>query len=180
MRVDGPLLLVGCGKMGHALLTGWLEQGLAADDVFVIEPFDQAREALAAKGIACAGELGFLDPEFRPAVVVFAIKPQQMDKAVPAYRRFAGSGTVFLSIAAGTTIGFFEGRLGREAAIVRSMPNTPAAIGRGISVLCANGRVSEAQRTACGALMEAAGEVAWVDEEALLDPVTAVSGSGPA
>jgi pyrroline-5-carboxylate reductase len=88
-----------------------------------------------------------------------------MPDAVPFYRRLARPGTVFLSIAAGTTIGFFEGQLGREAAIVRSMPNTPAAIGRGISVLCANGAV---------------GEVAWVEEEALLDPVTAVSGSGPA
>ena len=90
------------------------------------------------------------------------------------------AGTVFLSIAAGKTIGFFEGHLGREAAIVRAMPNTPAAIGRGISVLCANARASQAQRETCGALMQAAGEVAWVEEEALLDPVTAVSGSGPA
>ncbi len=180
MKLSGPLLLVGCGKMGHALLTGWLEEGLAAGEVFVVEPFDQAREALAAKGVPCVGELGLLDPGFQPAVVVFAIKPQQMEKAVPAYRRFTGPGTVFLSIAAGTTIGFFEARLGRKSAIVRSMPNTPAAIGRGISVLCANGRASEAQRAVCGALMEAAGEVAWVDDEALLDPITAVSGSGPA
>ena len=180
MNLGGPLLLVGCGKMGGALLSGWLEQGLAAGEVFVIEPFAGAREALAAKGVACVGELGELGPAVAPAVVVFAIKPQQMDAAVPAYRRFAGPGTVFLSIAAGKTIGFFEGHLGQAAAVVRAMPNTPAAIGRGISVLCANGRVSPAQRAACGGLMEAAGEVAWVEVEALLDPVTAVSGSGPA
>ncbi len=180
MRLDGPLLLVGCGKMGGALLSGWLEQGLTAAETFVIEPFAGAREALAAKGVAGMSQLDELDVALAPLVVVFAIKPQQMDAALPAYRRLARPDTVFLSIAAGKTIGFFEGHLGQEAAIVRAMPNTPAAIGRGISVLCPNGRVSPAQRETCGGLMQAAGEVAWVEEEALLDPVTAVSGSGPA
>lgn len=180
MRLGGPLVLVGCGKMGGALLSGWLERGLAAAETFVVEPFAAAREAIAVKGVACVGEPGELDPALTPAVVVFAIKPQQMAAALPAYRRFVRPGTVFLSIAAGKTIGFFEGHLGREAAIVRAMPNTPAAIGRGISVLCANARASQGQRETCRALMQAAGEVAWVEEEALLDPVTAVSGSGPA
>jgi pyrroline-5-carboxylate reductase len=180
MRLGGPLLLVGCGKMGGALLSGWLGQGLAEAETFVVEPFAEAREAIAVKGVTCVGDLGELDPALAPAVVVFAIKPQQMVAALPAYRRFVRPGTVFLSIAAGKTIGFFEGHLGREAAIVRAMPNTPAAIGRGISVLCPNARASRSQRQTCGRLMQAAGEVAWVDEEALLDPVTAVSGSGPA
>lgn len=180
MRLGGPLLLVGCGKMGGALLSGWREQGLAAAETVVVEPFAEARAAVAAQGVTCVGDLGELDPAPAPAVVVFAIKPQQMAAALPAYRRFVRRETVFLSIAAGKTIGFFEGHLGREAAIVRAMPNTPAAIGRGISVLCANARASRAQRETCGQLMQAAGEVAWVDEEALLDPVTAVSGSGPA
>lgn len=184
MRLDGPLLLVGCGKMGGALLSGWLERGLSADRTFVVEPVAGAREAIsasgAARGVVVASALGELDAALAPAVVVFAIKPQQLADAVPDYRRFVRPGTVFLSIAAGKTVAFFERLLGAEAAIVRAMPNTPAAIGRGISVLCANARVSPAQRAACGELMEAAGEVAWVEDEALLDPVTAVSGSGPA
>ncbi len=180
MALDGPVLLVGCGKMGGALLTGWLERGLSAEAAIVVEPFEAAHEAHAAKGVACHGELGEVDPALAPAVVVFAVKPQQMAETLPAYRRFAGPGTVFLSIAAGRTLGFLERHLGDEAAIVRAMPNTPAAIGRGISVLCANARVGPAQRETCGELMAAAGEVAWVEDEALMDPVTAVSGSGPA
>ncbi len=180
MRLGGHLLLVGCGKMGGALLNGWFEEGLSVGEIFVVEPFAETREALAAKGVTSVSHLDELDAALSPAVVVLAVKPQHMPDAVPFYRRLARPGTVFLSIAAGTTIGFFEGQLGREAAIVRSMPNTPAAIGRGISVLCANGRVSADQRETCEFLMRAVGEVAWVEEEALLDPVTAVSGSGPA
>ena len=180
MTLDSLLLLVGCGKMGGALLAGWRAQGLAPERAVVIEPAEAAAAALAAEGHSVVGGVDELDPGFRPAVVVFAIKPQQMDVAVPQYRPLAKPGTVFLSIAAGKTIGFFESCLGEEAAVVRAMPNTPAAIGRGISVLCANVQANPAQREACGHLMEAAGEVAWVEDEALLDPVTAVSGSGPA
>jgi pyrroline-5-carboxylate reductase len=180
MRLDGPLLLVGCGKMGGALLAGWLERGLSLAETVVVEPFEDAHGPLSAKGVACHVHLDALDAGFAPAVVVFAIKPQQMAAALPDYRRFVRPGTVFMSIAAGRSLGFFENHLGGEAAVVRAMPNTPAAIGRGISVLCANARVSPAQRTACDELMAAAGEVAWVDDESLLDPVTAVSGSGPA
>ena len=180
MHLDGPLLLVGCGKMGGALLAGWLEQGLAAVQVSIVEPFAEARAAFAAKGVTCVSHVDELDAALAPAVVVLAVKPQHMPDALPLYRHLARPGTVFLSIAAGTTIGFFENQLGQEAAIVRAMPNTPSAIGRGISVLCANGRVSAAQRETCEFLMDAVGEVAWIEEEALMDPVTAVSGSGPA
>ena len=103
-----------------------------------------------------------------------------MDAVVPLYVRYAGAGPVFLSIAAGKTIALFERHLGPAAAIVRAMPNTPAAVGRGITVCCANARVSAPQRSLCRELLEAVGEVAWVEDEALLDPVTGVSGSGPA
>jgi pyrroline-5-carboxylate reductase len=103
-----------------------------------------------------------------------------MDEALPAYRRFARPETLFLSIAAGKTIGYFERQLGGEAAIVRAMPNTPAAVGRGITVACANPRVAPAQRALADRLLAAVGEVAWVENETLLDPVTAVSGGGPA
>jgi pyrroline-5-carboxylate reductase len=180
MRLDGPLLLVGCGKMGGALFAGWLERGLDAASVTVVEPVAAAAESAAARGARVIGEAAGLAPDFAPAVVLFAIKPQQMMAALPAYRALARPGTVFLSIAAGTTIGVFAGHLGPEAAIVRAMPNTPAAVGRGMSVLCANEAASEAQRALCGDLMAAVGTVAWVEDEGLLDPVTAVSGSGPA
>jgi pyrroline-5-carboxylate reductase len=180
MAIDGPLLLVGCGKMGGALLSGWLERGLSADRVVVIEPYAPAAEAIAAKGVCTAREVGEVESGFQPAVVVIAIKPQQIDATLGDYRRFVAATTVFLSIAAGKTIGSFQSHLGSQAAVVRAMPNTPAAVGRGMSVLCASPQVTAEQKTLCGELLSAVSEVAWIDDEALLDPVTAVSGSGPA
>jgi pyrroline-5-carboxylate reductase len=118
--------------------------------------------------------------DFRPAVVVFAVKPQSMDEVVGHYARFKAPETLFLSIAAGTRIAYFEAALGADAAIVRVMPNTPAAIGRAMSVLTANANVSEAQRGLAERLLAAAGATAWLEEEGLMDAVTAVSGSGPA
>jgi pyrroline-5-carboxylate reductase len=172
------LLLVGCGKMGSALLEGWLASGVPAADIVVVEP--AAGGALADPSPRFVADPDAIARDFAPTVVIFAIKPQMMDEAAPHYARYAGAGTVFLSIAAGKTIGGFEAALGEGAAIVRAMPNTPAAIGRGVSVACPNAQVSEGQRALCGELLSAVGEVAWVEDEALLDPVTAVSGSGPA
>ncbi len=184
MNIGGPLLLVGCGKMGGALLDGWLAQGLAAGSVTLVEPQAALSARFTAQGVGAVAAAGALGPDLAPAVVVLAIKPQQIDAALPGYARFVRPGTVFLSIAAGKTIGNFEAVLGAGAAagaaIVRAMPNTPAAVGRGMTVLCANGHVGAAQREVCGALLAAVGETAWVDDEALLDPVTAVSGGGPA
>ena len=178
---DTALLLVGCGKMGAAMLAGWLAEGLMPQRVAIVEPALAAGAvALPHKDLIAAAEPEALPPDFRPDVVVLAVKPQIMARAAPDYRRFAGPGTVFLSIAAGQTLAGLAAHLGAEAAIVRTRPNPPAAIGRGISVLCANARVGPAQRETCGELMAAAGEVAWVEDEALMDPVTAVSGSGPA
>ncbi len=173
------IVLIGCGKMGGALLAGWLERGMAPDQVVVVEPFGAA-DIAARHGVTVLDDAARLDAGLAPSVVVFAVKPQAMDDVAPAYRRFAGPGTVFLSIAAGRTIASFERLLGRHAAIVRTMPNTPASVGRGITVACANPNVSDTQRGRCQELLEAVGEVAWVDDEALLDAVTAVSGSGPA
>jgi pyrroline-5-carboxylate reductase len=180
MDIGGSLLLVGCGKMGGALLDGWLAQGLAPGSVTLVEPQAALSARFTAQGVGAVAEADVLPADLAPAVVVLAIKPQHIGAALPGYARLARPGTVFLSIAAGKTIGNFEAVLGAEAAIVRAMPNTPAAVGRGMTVLCANGRVSAAQREACGALLAAVGETAWVDDEALLDPVTAVSGGGPA
>ena len=174
------MLLVGCGKMGGALLSGWFEQGVDPGQVTVVEPSKDAAAAIGEKGVRCVAAAGAIDADFAPAMVLLAVKPQQMDAALADLRRFAGPGTVFLSIAAGKALGYFEGVLGSEAAVVRAMPNTPAAVGRGMSVLCANARVAEAQRTLCEGLLAAVGEVAWVEDEGLLDAVTAVSGGGPA
>jgi pyrroline-5-carboxylate reductase len=162
------------------LLDGWLAQGIAPASVSLVEPQAALSDRFAAQGVGAVVEAGALPADLVPAVVVLAIKPQQMEAALPGYTRFVRPGTVFLSIAAGKTIGNFEAVLGTEAAIVRSMPNTPASVGRGMTVLCANGQVSKAQREVCGALLAAVGETAWVEDEAMLDPVTAVSGGGPA
>src|SRR5690606_29733223 len=176
----GALLLVGCGKMGTALLHGWLAGGQPPSDIAIVEPGPRP-EAFASIDLgAWVDNVTWLPTDFQPDVVVFAVKPQAMPGVLPGYRRFVAPATVFLSIAAGRTIAFIESALGATAAVVRSMPNTPAAIGCGITVACANARVTAAQRALCDALLRAVGEVAWVEDEGLLDPVTAVSGSGPA
>lgn len=173
------LVLVGCGKMGGALLSGWLARGTPRESVVVVEPAGTA-EIARRFSVSAVATADALPQSAAPEVVVFAVKPQGMDGVVPAYRRFATPATVFLSIAAGRPIRFFESLLGDRAAVVRSMPNTPAAVGRGISVGCPNPSVTASQRARCDALLQAVGEVAWVEDESLLDPVTAVSGSGPA
>ncbi len=175
------LLLVGCGKMGTALLHGWLAEGFAPDRICVVEPA-LARDMLDLPhgDIVAVAEPAALDRDFRADVVILAVKPQVMADAAPAYRTHAAAGAAFLSIAAGQTLERLAGHLGDDAAIVRTMPNTPAAIGRGITICCANALVDERHRELCGRLMSAVGEVGWVDDEALLDAVTGVSGSGPA
>jgi pyrroline-5-carboxylate reductase len=173
------VLLVGCGKMGGALLTGWLERGVAPGFA-VVEPGPGAVPFARRPEVRLFQDAVALDLDLRPSVVVFAVKPQVMGDVVHHYRRFVTPETVFLSIAAGKTLTFLGRHLGDAAAIVRAMPNTPAAIGRGISVACPNPHAGAVQIALCDHLLAAAGEVAWVDDEALLDAVTAVSGSGPA
>jgi pyrroline-5-carboxylate reductase len=174
------LLLVGCGKMGGAMLRGWIARGLAPENGLVIEPNPAALEDLIGKGVRVASGAEGIPSDFQPDVVVLAVKPQMMEGAIGGYARFARPETLFLSIAAGKTIAYFQGHLGAAAAIVRAMPNTPAAIGRGISVAVASRQVSPAQRGLADTLLAACGEVAWVEEEGLIDPVTALSGGGPA
>lgn len=169
------ILLVGCGKMGGALLAGWKKRRIA-QSIAVIEP---APVKLPA-GIKRHATADTLPKSLTPSVIVFAVKPQTLPETLPAYRRFADGETAFLSIAAGKTLRFFARHLGDAAPVVRAMPNTPAAIGRGIAVACANAHVTTAQRVLADKLLSAVGEVAWVADEGLLDPVTAVSGSGPA
>lgn len=174
------LLLVGCGKMGGAMLSGWIERGADPGDITVIEPHAEsaaaAREAHGVRVLESPSDL----PGDPPVVIVFAVKPQTLPEMAAAYAPIAGGGAVALSIAAGRPIGFFEAALGAETAVVRSMPNTPAAVGRGIAAACANPNVSHDQRALCQRLLTAIGEVVWVEDESLIDAVTAVSGSGPA
>jgi pyrroline-5-carboxylate reductase len=174
------ILLIGCGKMGAALAQGWLAAGRPARSLVVVEP-DAAALARATlpKAVRALAAPEAIDDAFRPAALVLAVKPQAMDATLPAYRRFAGT-ALFLSIAAGKTIAGFAAALGPEAAVVRAMPNTPAAIGRGISALAANERATPAQRTLAEQLLGAVGETLWLAAEGDMDAVTAVSGSGPA
>lgn len=171
------VLLVGCGKMGSAMLAGWLERGVDPAGIVVVDPGTHARDTFGPKGVTVVDGAAAIDPAYRPDVVVLAVKPQVMADVAPAYARFQGG--VFLSIAAGKPLAFYAGLLG-DVAMVRAMPNTPAAVRAGITVCVANGRVDAARRAACQNLLEAVGEVAWVDDEGLMDAVTAVSGSGPA
>ena len=180
LNIDGKLLLAGAGNMGSAMLAGWLEQGLAPAQIIVQDPAPppRAKELLAKHGIKAQATLASL-PE-APAVIIVAVKPQVMDEVFPPLGKLAGKNTVVVSIAAGRTIAGFEKHLPKGTAVVRTMPNTPAAIGRGITVCVPNAHVTPAQRSACDQLLRAVGEVAWVDDEGLIDAVTAVSGSGPA
>jgi pyrroline-5-carboxylate reductase len=180
LQLHGPLLLAGAGNMGHALLSGWLERGLDPARVLVQEPAPQplVRQALEAKGIVIQARIASL-PE-PPAVLLVAVKPQVMDQVLPQLATLVGPGTVVVSIAAGRQIAGLAAQLPQGTAIVRAMPNTPASVGRGISVLVGNVHVTAVQRDACDRLLRAVGEAAWVDDEAQIDAVTAVSGSGPA
>jgi pyrroline-5-carboxylate reductase len=175
----GPLLLVGAGKMGGALLAGWLRQGLDPASVFVKDPAPPPEVAalIARHGIAAEVAPPLPAP---PSVIVLAVKPQLMDEVLPQLRPLIGDDTVVLSIAAGRTLQSLVRHLPQGAAIVRAMPNMPAAIGQGITVACANAAVTPDQARACDALLEAVGEVVWIVDEVLLDAITAVSGSGPA
>jgi pyrroline-5-carboxylate reductase len=176
MSAIPPILLVGCGRMGSAMLSGWRERGLLPS--VAIDPAPSAA-ALAGPDLAVVAEGAAIPGGFQPAAVVLAVKPQSAAEALPPLARFAG-GAVFLSIMAGRTIGGMRVLLGEAATIVRAMPNTPAAVRQGVTVACPGAGVTGEQRALCHTLLEAIGKVAWVDDEGLLDPVTAVSGSGPA
>ncbi len=164
--------------MGSAMLRGWLARG-AAERFVVVEPAGAPAALSEAAGVSFYRAAEALPADLAPDAVVFAVKPQLVDAVVPAYRRWVRPQTLFVSIAAGTTIAGLARHLG-DAAIVRCMPNTPAAIGRAITVACPNPRVGAGQRLLCDALLAAIGDSAWVEDEALMDAVTAVSGSGPA
>jgi pyrroline-5-carboxylate reductase len=175
-QITGTIVLAGAGKMGGAMLSGWLAQGLDPKRVVVIEPHpsDETR-GFAAKGVKlnpAAKDIGAVD------VLVIAVKPQMFPEVGPQLKALVGSSTLVISIMAGVTISVI-GTFGSKK-VVRAMPNTPAAIGRGITVAVAGASVEKSQRDIADALLRATGSVEWIDDESLIDAVTAVSGSGPA
>jgi pyrroline-5-carboxylate reductase len=176
-ELSGTILLVGAGKMGGALLEGWLALGVGPRQITVNEPDPASEiEALVKQGVRLNPSEDALGDV---AAVVLAVKPQIAPTVVQPLRSLVGPSTVVLSIMAGRTLPFLEAAF-PGAALVRAMPNTPAAIGRGITVAVPNARVSAHQRQIVHALLGAVGEVEWVTDEAVMDAVTALSGSGPA
>lgn len=179
MDIDGTLVLVGAGKMGAALLNGWIADGLAPDKIAIFDP--APLPAIAALAREKHIRLNPAIETITDAVAtVLAIKPQMMGEVLPAYLPLRQPGNVLISIAAGKPVAFFEAIFGADTPIIRAMPNTPAAIGRGMSVLFANPSVSAPQKQLSHTLLSAVGNIAWIEDEGLMDPVTAVSGSGPA
>jgi pyrroline-5-carboxylate reductase len=175
-QIEGSIVLAGAGKMGGAMLSGWLARGLDASKVAVIEPYpsDEIKQ-MAAKGVrlnAASTDVGSV------AALVVALKPQMFADAAPQLRPFVKPATLVVSIMAGITVSAIKKLCGGN--VVRAMPNTPAAIGRGITVAVSDSSVSAAQRDTADALLRAIGSVEWSDDETLMDAVTAVSGSGPA
>jgi pyrroline-5-carboxylate reductase len=178
LALSGPIILVGAGNMGGAMALGWVKSGIAPSSIIAADPNppEAMRTRLSEAGI------GFSDgaPDGLVAGVLFvAVKPQVMGQVLPAYRKLVGPETVIVSVAAGKTLAFIEEHLGR-APTVRAMPNTPAMIGRGVTGAFANSEVTPVQRKLVDSLLRVSGPVEWVETEALIDAVTAVSGSGPA
>ena len=178
MSASRPIVLVGAGNMGGAMLAGWLKSGIPGSSVIVVDPAPS--EKMAALIAECgATHVTKLASGTKAGVLFLALKPQVMEAVLPTVKDAVGADTVVVSVAAGKTLAFFEAQLG-EAAMVRAMPNTPAMIGRGVTGAFGNAGVSEAQRGLVHSLLQVSGPVEWVASEADIDSVTAVSGSGPA
>lgn len=172
IAADG-LVLLGCGKMGSAMLAGWLARGLPPSSVWVRDPAPS--EWLQTTGVHINTDL-----PLAPAIVLVAVKPQMMAEALPVLRAMGNSETLFVSVAAGTPITFFEATLGEQTPVVRAMPNTPAAISQGITAIVGNDHAGARGLEEAETLLSAVGEVVRLSEEAQIDAVTGVSGSGPA
>jgi len=175
---SGPLVLIGAGNMGGAMLSGWLKKGVSGSSIIVVDP--RPSDAMSAMLKDAGASHVTSAPEGTKAGILFlAVKPQLMDTVLPSLKTLVGEETVIVSIAAGKTLANIESHLGK-AATVRAMPNTPAMVGRGVTGAYANDTVSSAQREVVEELLKVSGPVEWVATEGDIDAVTAVSGSGPA
>lgn len=177
---SGDLVLVGCGKMGSALLTGWLDAGLPAERVLLIDPFQEPLAGFIARGCRYAANLQDAEAAGAPLMMMLAVKPQMMADVLASAAAMAGPDTLILSIAAGIGLDRYQAAFGNDANIVRLMPNTPSAIGHGITGAYPSASVSDQQRALTEALLGASGPLIWLDDEDLMHAVTAISGSGPA
>ena len=179
VSLSGRLILVGAGKMGGAMLEGWLREGVAPSRIVVVDPSPppEVRATIARAAIPANPPLDGIDDA---EVLILAVKPQVMEEALAGLRPLARAKPLIVSVAAGRTIKSFETHFGDGAAIIRTIPNLPAAIGRGITAIVANRNVSAAQKELAMALLSAVGDVVTLDDERLIDAATAVSGSGPA
>ncbi|NKK66345.1 pyrroline-5-carboxylate reductase [Rhizobium leguminosarum] len=173
-----PVVLIGAGNMGGAMLSGWLKSGVPGSSVIVVDP-GPSPAMLSTISEAGATHLTALPTDLKASVLFLAVKPQVMEAVLPVVKSAVGPDTVVVSVAAGKTLGFLEKHLGK-AAMVRAMPNTPAMVGRGVTGAFANSGVSDPQRERVHALLRVSGPVEWVPAEADIDAVTALSGSGPA
>jgi pyrroline-5-carboxylate reductase len=178
--MTAKLVLVGCGHMGRAMLSGWIDSGrIAANEIVVVEPNGDLRGKAAALGCEMAAGAEDLPADISPEIVVIAVKPQAIREVLAGYARFGNGTTTFVSIAAGTSVATFESILGENTPVIRCMPNIPAAIGKGMMVVFANDHVGDKAQDFVAGLLAASGEVTSVGDEKLMDAVTAVSGSGP-
>lgn len=178
--MSDTVILVGCGNMGFAMLKGWLDSGaLQAGDVYVVEPTEALRERAASVGVHALANADALASDLAPRMILVAVKPQVMADVLPAYKRFSPAAT-FVSVAAGIPSSLFAAHLGSDTPVIRCMPNTPAAIGMGMLVTYQNAHVRADDAAFVTKLLKTSGQVASVNDEALIDAVTAVSGSGPA
>lgn len=178
--VTSPLVLVGCGNMGHAMAQGWLKAGLGTDCLYVLDPRADAPRLPGVAADHFVLNTGDLPDGLKARVLVLAVKPQMMNEVLAQVACVVGEDTLVLSVAAGVTLGALAQGIGVRATYVRAMPNTPAAIGAGITGLAGDADMTDENRDLAQQLMQAVGEAVWVSDEALIDAVTAVSGSGPA
>ncbi|MCP4393600.1 MAG: pyrroline-5-carboxylate reductase [Alphaproteobacteria bacterium] len=177
--MNQKILLIGCGNMGGAMLNAWLAKWDAAN-FCVVAPSETTRAPLAEKRVITAANSDQIPEDFAPTLIMIAIKPQMMATILPEYKKFADNGAAFLSIAAGKTISFMEDILGKDTAIIRTMPNTPAAIGKGVTAAIANKTTSPEIQALCDELLKENGTTIWLENENQIDPLSAISGSGPA
>jgi len=182
--MDSRILILGCGKMGGAILSGWLAAGWSTEQICVVEAFDQTRAVWQDKGVTAVSNLSEIPADFVPTIILVAVKPQGIADALPELTKLVADRCsikpMVLSILAGTTIATYEKALGADTPVLRVMPNTPVAVGRGVCGLFANSVMTQELKDLGASLMQTVGEVTWLANEDLMHAVTAVSGSGPA